>query len=105
MISNILYINNLSAESGEILLSETVNSHQMNVSVLFPLELFATHVAGPVHVELHVGVELKIIHYWEPTLLSVLHLILLGKRLLTTLLRALEVGAVLPRQVSPESGQ
>ena len=74
MISNILYINNLSAESGEILLSETVNSHQMNVSVLFPLELFATHVAGPVHVELHVRIKL----------------VLLGKGLLAALLGSTE---------------
>ena len=49
----------LSPESGEILFSESVNSHQVNVSVLFPLELFATHVTRSVHVQLHVGVELN----------------------------------------------
>merc|ERR1712168_1487056 len=80
---------NLSAESGEILFSQTVNSHQMNVRVLFPLELFATHVTRPGHMKLHVGVKL----------------ILLGKGLLTALLGTLEVGAVLPRQMSPEGGE
>ena len=36
-----------------------MNPHQMDVSILFALELFATHVAGSVHVELHVGVKLR----------------------------------------------
>ena len=37
-----------------------MNPHQMDVSILFALELFATHVAGSVHVELHVGVKLRV---------------------------------------------
>ena len=36
-----------------------MNPHQMDVSILFALELFATHVAGSVHVQLHMGVKLK----------------------------------------------
>ena len=49
----------LSAQRCEIILGETMDPHQMDVSILFPLELFATHVAGSVHVELHVGVKLR----------------------------------------------
>ena len=62
-----------------------MNPHQMDVRILFALELFATHVAGSVHVELHVGVKL----------------VLLGKSFLTSFLGTLEVGAVPAGQMSP----
>ena len=62
-----------------------MNPHQMDVRILFALELFATHVAGSVHVELHVGVKL----------------VLLGKSFLTSFLGTLEVSAVLSGQMPP----
>ena len=52
-----------------------MNPHQMDVSILFALELFATHVAGSVHVELHVRIKL----------------VLLGKGLLAALLCSTEI--------------
>ena len=62
-----------------------MNAHQVDIGVLLPLELFSTHVAGSVHVELHVGVKL----------------VLLGKCFLTSFLGTLEVSAVLSGQMSP----
>ena len=48
-----------SAKGGQILLGQAMYSHQMDVSILLPLELLATHVAGAMHVQLHVGVKLE----------------------------------------------
>ena len=48
-----------SAKGGQILLGQAMHSHQMDVSILLPLELFATHVAGAMHVQLHVSVKLE----------------------------------------------
>ena len=64
----ILPLNSLSAKGGQILLRQAMHSHQMDVSVLLPLELFATHVTGSVHVQLHVGVKLgkqSVDYVWE----------------------------------------
>ena len=40
-----------------------MHPHQVNVSVLLPLELLSTHVTRPVHVQLHVSVKLKDFFY------------------------------------------
>ena len=85
-----------------------MHTHQVNVSVLLPLELLSTHVTRPVHVQLHVSVKLKDFFYsfcgssvkcdWS---LDSGYLILFCKGLVTSLLGALVVGAVLASQVPP----
>ena len=46
-------------QRGKVVLGEPVHSHQVDVRVLFPLELFPAHVARSVHVQLHVRVKLE----------------------------------------------
>ena len=58
LFSVIIPLDSSSAQGGQILLGQAMHSHQMDVSVLLPLELLATHVAGAMHVQLHVGVKL-----------------------------------------------
>ena len=48
-------------QCGEVVFGQAVHSHQVDVSVLLPLELLSTHVARPVHVQFHVSVKLKFV--------------------------------------------
>ena len=66
-----------------------MNSHEMNISILFPFELFSTHVTGTVHVELHVGIKL----------------ILFGKCLFTSFFGTLVISAVFSSQMPPQCSQ
>ena len=46
-------------QCGEVIFGQAVHSHQVNVSVLLPLELLSTHVTRAVHVQFHVSIKLK----------------------------------------------
>ena len=91
-----------SAKGGQILLGQAMYSHQMDVSVLLPLELLATHVAGTMHVQLHVGVKLEKTRWIFVFELWARYLVLFRKSLLTSLLGTLVVCAVLSGQVTSE---
>ena len=54
---------NLTSETCQIFLCETMNSHQMNVSILFTFKLFTTHVTRSVEMQLHVSVKLSRKYY------------------------------------------
>ena len=54
-----LYIAYSPSQRGKVVLGKAVHSHQVDVRVLFPLELLPAHVARSVHVQLHVRVELE----------------------------------------------
>ena len=66
-----------------------MNSHEMNISILFPFELFPTQVTGTVYVEFRVGIEL----------------ILFGKCPFTSFFETLEISAVFSSQMPPECSQ
>jgi len=66
-----------------------MNSHEMNVRILFSLELFSTHVTRTMHMKFHMGIKL----------------VLFSKGLLTALLCAFVICAVFSSKVPPEGGQ
>ena len=49
----------LPPQGGQVLLGQPVHPHEVDVGVLLPLERLCADVAGAVHVQLHVGVELR----------------------------------------------
>ena len=84
-----------------------MHTHQVDVCILFSLELFATHVARPVHVKLHVGIKLE----RENSLFTLVieiedkYLVLFSKCLVTALLSTFIVSTVLACQMSSESSE
>ena len=48
-------------QCGEVVFGQAVHAHQVDVSVLLPLELLSTHVTRSVHVQFHVSVKLKFV--------------------------------------------